>query len=150
MLLLIFYHLYRMSKSRTIFTYEDIKRSAVGKINPEILKWSNPTTLKKSKYGNRKVEFEGEIFDSQKELARWLQLRMRVLAGEITDLRRQVRYDLKVEGEKVCSYIADAVYYENGLLVVEDTKSIYTRKLPVYRLKKKLMKNILNIEIKET
>lgn len=131
------------------FTLKDIQQSKVGAINTHLAHSAKLRSEKKSKYGNKKVEFEGEVFDSKKELARWLVLRMRVLAGEITELRRQVEFVLKVEGEKICSYIADAVYKENGELVVEDTKSKFTRTLPVYRLKKKLMKSILGIIIKE-
>jgi Protein of unknown function (DUF1064) len=131
------------------FTLKDIQQSKVGHLNKHLVN-DTPAKEKKSKYGNRKVEFEGQVFDSKKELARWLQLRMRVLAGEITDLRRQVEYVLKVEGEKVCIYWADFVYIENGVEIVEDVKSKITRTLPVYRLKKKLMKSIFKIEIKET
>lgn len=135
---------------RTPFTLKDIQQSKVGHLNKRLVDGLKVIYPKKSKYGNRKAEFEGEVFDSKKELARWLVLRMRVLAGEITELRRQVEFVLKVEGEKICSYIADAVYKENGVVIVEDTKSKFSRTLPVYRLKKKLMKSILGIIIKET
>jgi hypothetical protein len=49
----------------------------------------------------------------------------------------------------VCKYISDFVYLENGQKIVEDVKSEYTRKLPVYRLKKKLVKAVHGIDIKE-
>ncbi len=50
---------------------------------------------------------------------------------------------------KICAYLADFTYNRNGKEIVEDVKSEMTRKLPVYKLKKKLMKAILNIEIQE-
>lgn len=43
-------------------------------------------------------------------------------SGTIERLRFQPRYELKVNGQKVCNYTADAEYYEDGELVVEDTK----------------------------
>jgi len=46
-------------------------------------------------------------------------------------------------------YVADFVYQENGQLVVEDVKSTMTRNLPVYRLKKHLMKSVHGLEIRE-
>ena len=46
-------------------------------------------------------------------------------------------------------YVADFVYQEKGQLVVEDVKSKMTRNLPVYRLKKHLMKSVHGLEIRE-
>lgn len=62
--------------------------------------------------------------------------------GAITDLQTQVVYQL-VQGVK---YVADFVYKNRGLVVVEDVKGFKT---PVYKLKKKLMRSVLGIEIKE-
>lgn len=45
-------------------------------------------------------------------------------------------------------YIADFMYNDrNGQLIVEDAKGVKT---PVYRLKRRMMAEIYNIEIKET
>lgn len=45
--------------------------------------------------------------------------------GKITNLRFQVRFDLKVNGVKICTYIADASYIDAaGRTVIEDTKAI--------------------------
>ena len=53
-------------------------------------------------------------------------------------------------GVLICKYIADfVVYFYNDTREVWDVKSDYTRKLPVYKLKKKLMKIINGIEIVE-
>jgi hypothetical protein len=106
----------------------------------------------KSKYGNKKTEVDGIVFDSIKESGRYIQLRYLKNAGKIKDLMLQVPFELSVNGEKVASYVADFQYYdiETGQTIVEDVKSSHTRKLPVYRLKKKLMKSIYNITIVET
>lgn len=43
-------------------------------------------------------------------------------AGSIDRLRFQPRYDLVVNGRKIGVYTADVEYYQDGQLVVEDTK----------------------------
>ncbi len=102
---------------------------------------------KRPKYGNKKTVADGIVFDSGKEARRWQELR---IAPGIGDLERQVRYDICINNVHVCSYVADFVYTTgDGKRVVEDVKSEATRKLPVFRLKKKLMKAVLGIEITE-
>lgn len=110
-----------------------------------------PVEKKKAKYGNNKTVVDGIAFDSEKEAKRYGVLMMRLKAGEIGLLELQKVYELKVDGERVCKYIADFVYLvmATGETVVEDVKSEATRKLTVYRLKKKLMKAIHGIEITE-
>jgi hypothetical protein len=106
--------------------------------------------LKRSKYGNVKVtDASGAVHDSRKEHRRWLALSLRERAGDIKSLRRQVPYALVVNDVLVCQYVADFVYVEGAALVVEDCKSDPTRKLPAYRIKRKLMAAIHNIEIHE-
>lgn len=116
-----------------------------------------------SKYHSRKVEVDGEVFDSVKEYRRYCELSLLERAGAITDLERQVKYvllpaqyapvfDVKTKKwkdkciERECSYYADFVYKENGKKIVEDTKGFRT---PEYRVKKKLMLYIHGIQIKE-
>lgn len=105
-----------------------------------------------NKYRARKIKTLNQTFDSKKEYNRWLVLKEMHRVGEIYNLQRQVKYVISVNGKRVCSYIADFVYrfYENGPDIVEDVKSDYTRKLPVYRLKKKLMLASNGIDILET
>jgi hypothetical protein len=132
------------------FTIEDVKRSAVAKLNEHLWTDKEPGKKKRSKYGSARVEFDGKIFDSKKELDRYITLRMLLVAGEIKELNCQVEFILETEDKKVCSYFADFVYTDRaGKLIVEDVKSAMTRRLAVYRLKKKLMATILKIEIKE-
>lgn len=103
-----------------------------------------------NKYGARKVTApDGQVFDSVKEYHRWGMLRLLERAGRISDLKRQVSYELipKQKGERACSYVADFTYMEDGKLVVEDCKGFRT---PEYRLKRKLMLWVHGIRIKET
>lgn len=104
-----------------------------------------------NKYRNKKAtSLDGEVFDSTKELKRWNELKLLQAGKVISELQRQVVFPIVINGHKVCKYIADFVYIEGEKYVVEDLKSEYTKKLPVYRLKKKLLKAVLDIEILET
>ena len=106
-----------------------------------------------SKYKSRKVTVGGITFDSRKEYTRWVELISLLKAGRISDLKRQVKYELipsqRIDGkvvERACSYVADFVYTENGKTVVEDTKGFKT---PEYIIKRKLMLYIHGIRIVE-
>jgi hypothetical protein len=107
-----------------------------------------------AKYHNRKVTRDGETFDSVKEYRRFCELRLLEKAGAVTDLQRQVKFELipaqRIDGkvvERACSYVADFVYIENGQQVVEDAKGMRTQE---YRLKRKLMLWVHGIRIRET
>lgn len=106
-----------------------------------------------SKYHARKTTIDGIRFDSAKEAKRYVKLRDMERAGEIHGLRLQVPFEIlpsfECEGVKYrgMRYIADFVYYRNGVRVVEDVKGAKT---PEYRMKKKLMAYMNNINIKES
>ena len=105
---------------------------------------------KPGKFRNRKTTVDGVVYDSAKEARRGSELALLERAGQISGLERQVRIPIIVNGVKVCSYVADFQYVQNGRTVVEDVKSEHTRKLPLYRLKNKLLKAANGIEIVET
>lgn len=106
----------------------------------------------KTKYRNQKIVVDNIKFDSKKEAKRYQELLLMQKAGIITDLKRQVPYtlipafNLNKKKYRAITYIADFVYKENGIEAVEDTKGFRT---DVYKLKKKLMAYIYQIEIKE-
>lgn len=106
-----------------------------------------------NKYHSRKTVVDGIQFDSAKEAKRFTKLRDMEEAGEIDGLRLQVPFELlpsfECDGVKYrgMKYIADFVYYHNGVRVVEDVKGAKT---PEYRLKKKLMAYMNHINIKES
>lgn len=110
---------------------------------------AKPSAGRPRKYRNNPVVVDGVHFDSKKEAARWAELKAMEAAGEISGLRRQVRIPLVVNGVRVATYVADAVYVRTGKRVVEDVKSPVTRRLPVYRLKKRLLSAIYGIDINE-
>lgn len=99
---------------------------------------------KKTKFNNKRAVYDGFKFDSTKEGKRYLELRQMMDMGLIKFLNMQVRFKLSV-----CTYVADFVYFDRGEVIVEDVKSVHTRKLPVYSIKRKMMKHELNITITE-
>lgn len=58
---------------------------------------------------------DGETFDSKAELGYWAELQLRQKAGEIRDLRRQVKYALRVGGMPV---LIRSKGYPNGRIAV--------------------------------
>lgn len=102
------------------------------------------------KYRNRPTTVDGETFDSKAEADKWLELTLRQRAGEIANVRRQVSYDLVVNGLKVCRYVADFVWVEDGRTIVADVKGYKGGgSYRVFRLKLLLMKAVHGIDIVE-
>lgn len=103
-----------------------------------------------AKYHNRKVILpNGEVYASEKEYKRWKELQLMERAGMISDLQKQVRFELipKQTGERKCEYVADFVYTnDKGNKVVEDAKGVRTKD---YVIKRKLMLQVHGIRIVE-
>lgn len=102
---------------------------------------------RRSKYGNRRVRFEGMMFDSILERDRFVFLRGEQDKGLIFGLERQVEYALRVDGRLICSVVPDFRYHlkPSGMRVVEDTKGVTT---PEWRIKAKLFHAIYGYPIK--
>jgi hypothetical protein len=126
---------------------------------------SQGAPAKRPKYGNQVAELEGECFDSKWELKRYLELLEQQAAGLIADLRHHVSFALHAltpagDRVRIGAYEADMVYRrgtrrtpfdavnphpmppalllgpsQEGVLVVEDTKSEATRRKELYRWK---------------
>lgn len=95
-----------------------------------------------NKYHAQKTEVDGITFDSKKEAKRYALLKQLERFGMISDLRRQVPFELQPgytnnQGKKIraITYVADFVYVENGKQIVEDTKGFKTKE---YQIKRKL------------
>lgn len=107
---------------------------------------------RRSKYRNAKTQVAGITFHSKKEARRYTELLMLESRGLIQDLECQKRYDIVVNGMKVCSYVADFCYWDTttlggiASLVIEDVKGYRTRE---YRIKAKLMRACHGITIRE-
>ena len=100
---------------------------------------------RQGKYGAIPTVVDGIRFASKKEAARYIYLNGLQTAGKITNLECHPPFELAIEGKKICKYIADFRYLDaNGVTHIEDVKGVVT---PVFRLKAKLMKIILNIDV---
>jgi len=102
---------------------------------------------RKNKYNAHKVELDGMTFASKLEARRYQELKNLQQEGVVSNLLTQIRFDLIVNGQQICAYIADFQYFENGETVVEDAKGKKTKE---YQIKKKLMLACYGIAIKET
>lgn len=129
-----------------------------------------------NKFHAKKVKdpVTGYVFDSKKESIRWCELRIMESAGRITNLRRQVTFELIPTQREECTelykagpqkglpkpgavieqstrYVADFVYCDAfGNTVVEDTKGY--KKGAAYDLfviKRKLMLWVHGIKVRE-
>lgn len=103
--------------------------------------------MRRRKFGNKHCVIDGLKFHSLKEGARYRELKLLQSAGKIKDLKLQVKFDIKIHCTKVCTYIADFTYLENGKYIVEDVKGMRTA---VFNLKKKLLKAVRGIDIRIT
>lgn len=98
---------------------------------------------RRNKYNNKKTLG----YHSGGERNRAWELETLERAGQIRDLRKQVRYDFIHNNILLCSYYADFVYIENGVEVVEDYKGFLTDE---YKLKRKMMLAFHGITIFES
>ena len=130
------------------FIIEQIKKSAVAELNPHLFEKAKKS-IRKAKYGASKTDVDGIVFDSKKEANRYKELLTLRKAGEIGLLELQVAFELNQGGTHSVKYIADFVYLDckTGLKVIEDTKGYRTS---IYKKKKRLMKKVHGIIIKET
>ena len=142
------------------------ERLTIAQLRTELRQW------KHSKYGNRPCWSNGVVwvpdvvwrsasehgsipdvggwkrFASQRETKRYIDLRTLEQSGKIRDLQCQVRYPLAVKSVKICTYVADFRYTEDGRgVVIEDCKGHRTQ---LYKIKKALMKAIYGFEVYET
>lgn len=117
--------------------------------------------MKVNKYRNKKVSFQGEEFDSKREMQRYLVLKDAESKGIISNLQKQVKFELipKIEEDVVIhlktkdkiqrktiqqpiTYKADFVYAKDGVMVVEDVKASASMRAldKVFLLKEKLFR----------
>ena len=106
------------------------------------------------KYRNvRTSTGDGITHDSKREAAHWEMLKLLERSGQISELQRQVSFELAqavvLDGRKrpPLRYVADFVYIDSaGQVVVEDVKGVRTQG---YRIKRHLMRAVHGIEVRE-
>ena len=116
----------------------------------------------RNKFGARKIRNAWGEFDSNAEWVRYVELLDMQRKGVISNLQRQVRYEiipaityektivLKTKtkvvervDEKPAHYTCDFQYQQDGVLVIEDAKTDATRKEKDYVLRRKLIKHLI-------
>ena len=117
--------------------------------------------MHRNKYGNRKVQIDGRVFDSKREASRYCELKMLEKCHKIKDLQMQVPFELvppiyEKTGEffkkgvkagqpklklveRGVKYVADFVYFDVSAerWIAEDSKGMRTKE---YIVKRKLFK----------
>ncbi len=122
--------------------------------NRQLKKLGIDIPASENKYKAQKITVDRKTYASLKEANRHCELMVLEKAGIISDLREQVPFELIPQQyddngkvcEHACKYIADFVYKENGITVVEDAKGLKTE---VYKIKRKLMLLRYGISIRE-
>lgn len=95
-----------------------------------------------NKYHNKKIDTPDGKFDSKYEYQKWCELKLLEKNRIISNLQRQVKFELiptiktSCETLRSISYYADFVYIENGIMYVVDTKGFNT---DVFQIKKRLL-----------
>ncbi len=103
--------------------------------------------MKRNRLGSvaRKTTVDGITFDSAKEARRWSELKLLERAGEIRNLHRQTRHQLRGDKDwiktptgRYMTYVSDFDYIDMKTcrVVIEDAKGYRTE---VYLMKKAIM-----------
>jgi hypothetical protein len=100
-----------------------------------------------SKYNAKRTKVDGISFPSAGQARRYTELKLLAKLDKISNLELEPRYPLEVNGMRICTYVADFRYLENGTEVIEDFKGVIT---PLFKLKAKLLKAIYGIDIRLT
>jgi hypothetical protein len=99
---------------------------------------------RKSKYGNKKTEYNGVMYASKKEAAYAGELDLRVMAGDIRKWNRQVKLEVRLNGQHICNYYADfQIVHTNNTVEYVDVKGYETK---VFKLKWKLVQALYGSE----
>ncbi len=98
------------------------------------------------KYGAKKKEIDGYVFDSQAEARRYEDLKLMEKHGDICKLEVHPKFTIEINDFKVCDVILDFCYYDNKdhRTVWEDVKGKDTA---LSRLKRKLVRAAHGVEV---
>lgn len=130
----------------TLYTADEIKQLELVSDHPMI----GTGPLKER--ANR-VDIFGDWFGSTKEAKRWIELKRLEAAGKVRELRRQVPFELAVNGTAIAKWIADFEYIEHDApsaswrTIREDSKGVRT---PIYKRTKAHIAAQYGWQIRET
>jgi hypothetical protein len=105
-----------------------------------MIRWNNY-----NKYGNQKTQYKGISFDSKKECNFYIYLEQLEAQGEISELQRQVRFELqpsfKHKGKTIRSitYVADFTFKDkDGTFHIVDVKGSKDTLTETFKIKSKM------------
>ncbi len=109
---------------------------------------------KPAKFGNELTEVNGITFDSKWEAQRYGELLLMEREGIITGLEVHVSFSLDVmtklgEWVRIGAIEVDFRYWRGDAAVIEDTKSVITRRHPLYLWKKNHFEVQYGMKIRE-
>jgi hypothetical protein len=94
-------------------------------------------TYRKNKYNAKSSVYNGSYYHSIKEADYAQELDLRVKAKDIKSWRRQIPFDLKVNGFKICRYVLDfEITHTNGDIELIEVKGMET---DLWRFKRRLL-----------
>lgn len=112
---------------------------------------ADPKPKRKQKFNSKLCWFESERFDSQAELKHWQDLQKLERAGEISELRRQVKFVFLIDGKPIlirsegypsgrkAKITVDYQYRDrSGALVVSDLKGGKATATEAYKIRRGL------------
>jgi hypothetical protein len=117
--------------------------------------WRIALKEKINKYGAKKTVIAGITFDSRAEALRYQALVLLQKAGRISGLTLQVpfvlaqsvRFAAAKRAKPALRYVADFVYCEAGVIVVEDVKGVQT---DAFKIKQHLMMSVHGVDVRIT
>ena len=95
-----------------------------------------------NKYGRKKSEFKGTIYDSKLEANYAEHFDTMLKAGELTTIERQVKISLKAYDKHICNYYIDFVLtYQDGHREYSEIKGYAT---DIWKMKWKMLEAMLD------
>lgn len=81
-----------------------------------------------NKFGAKKTEYNGKLYDSKLEAKYALELDLRLRAKDIRSWEGQIPFQFVVNGEKICKHIVDfKITHNDGSIEYVETKGRKTR-----------------------
>ncbi len=109
--------------------------------------------MRYGKYNNKKTEYDGILYDSQKEAAYAQTLDLLKKAkgkDKVLSYVPQMPFLIEIKGKRICKYLLDFMVSYDDRIEYIDVKGY--KKGPAYamfRIKKKLVEAMFEIQIKE-
>lgn len=93
-----------------------------------------------NKYGAKRCNYNGYVYDSRFEADYAQELDLRVKAGDILNWEKQFKVSIDIEGYHICNYYVDfKIEEKDGSFTLMETKGMET---DLWRIKRKLLEAV--------